>query len=300
MVSARDWSDEVNCSLSARCVRTGMFCLLLLAALCAPAHADQSLVQEQFVAALNVQRAHGCEGRPGVVIPLGGDERLHRAAELSPPARGRSVEVLAGFRALRWSVLRIQGISDLHRVPSAVARLSCARLLDRDFTAVGFHHSGRQITIVFAMPFMPPAAGTEAAVAERVLQLVNEARSQPRLCGDKSMPVAPPLRHNAVLAGVAQAYSEDMAQHSYMGHRGRDGSMVNDRVNRSGYRWRSLAENLASGQATPEQAVEGWLKSPGHCASLMDARYRETGVAYAYSEASLDGMYWTQLFALPR
>jgi uncharacterized protein YkwD len=292
-------ADETHCSLSAKCLRTGAFAVLL-GLQCATAHAAQSLVQEQFVAELNALRARGCEGRPGVAIPLAGEERLHRAAELSPPAKGRSVEVLAGFRAVRWAVIRIQGISDLHRVPAAVARVSCNRLLETDFTAVGFHHAGRQVTIVFAMPFVPPAAGMQAAVAERVLQLVNEARSQPRSCGEKDMPAAPPLSYSPVLASVARAYSEDMAQHSYMAHRGRDGSMVNDRVNRTGYRWRSLAENLASGQATPEQAVRGWLNSPGHCASLMDARYRETGVGYAYNETSLDGMYWTQLFALPR
>ena len=295
----RKWANEEHCSLSARCVRTGAFAVLL-GMQCASAHAAQSLVQEQFVAALNAQRARGCEGRPGEAIPLDGEERLHRAAELAPPAKGNSLDVLAGYRAVRWSVIRIQGISDLHLVPAAVAKVSCGRLLERDFTSVGFHHAGRQITIVFAVPFVPPAAGTQAVVAERVLQLVNEARSQPRRCGEQDMPAAPPLRYSTVLAGVAQAFSDDMAQHSYMAHRGRDGSMVNDRVNRAGYRWRSLAENLASGQATPEKAVEGWLNSPGHCTSLMDARYRETGVAYAYGEASQNGMYWTQVFALPR
>lgn len=293
------WANEEHCSLSARGFRTGVVAVLL-GMHCTTSHAAQSLVQEHFVAELNAQRARGCEGRPGVAIPMIGDERLHRAAELSPPAKGRSVEVLTGFRAQRWSVIRIQGISELHRVPAAVAKVSCSRLLERDFTSVGFHHVGRQVVIVFAVPFVPPAAGTQAAVADRVLQLVNEARSQPRSCGDKQMLPAPPLHYSAVLAGVAQRFSEDMAEHSYMAHRGRDGSMVNDRVNRTGYRWRSLAENLASGQATPEQAVQGWLNSPGHCASLMDARYRETGVAYAYNETSLDGMYWTQVFALPR
>ena len=261
----------------------------------ATAHATSAVVD-----ALNAERARGCGGRPGLAVPLREEERLDRAAEKSPPSQGHSLDVLAGFRAVRWSVLRINGVEEARAIGAAVAGISCDRLLDREFTAAGVHQAGRQVTIVLAMPFVSPAPGAEAATAERVLKLVNEARAHPRACGDKSLPAAPPVRWNAVLAGVAQSYSEDMAQHNYMAHKGRDGSMVNDRVNRTAYRWRSLGENLASGMATAEAAVEGWLKSPGHCTTLMDAQYVEMGVAYAFSEESRSGMYWTQLFGRPR
>lgn len=294
----RKWANEEHCSLSACCLRRGL--ALLLGLMAAAAHAASTSVETQIVAALNLERARGCAGQPGVGVPMREEPRLNRAAEQSPPPKGHSLDVLSGFRAVRWSVIRIQGLREARPLAAAVAKVACERLLDGDFTAVGIHQAGRQSTIVFAAPFVSPAPGTEAAVAARVLQLVNEARSQPRSCGDKQMLPAPPLRYSTVLAGVAQRFSEDMAQHSYMAHRGRDGSMVDDRVNRSGYRWRHLAENLASGQATPEQVVQSWLNSPGHCASLMGSQYQETGVAYAYNDASRDGMYWTQVFAWPR
>jgi uncharacterized protein YkwD len=38
-------------------------------------------------------------------------------------------------------------------------------------------------------------------------------------------------------------------------------------------------ENIAAGQMTPEEAVAGWLRSPGHCANLMNGGYSEMAVA---------------------
>jgi uncharacterized protein YkwD len=69
-------------------------------------------------------------------------------------------------------------------------------------------------------------------------------------------------------------------------------------VTATGYTWRLVGENIASGQPTPEDAVAGWLDSPGHCVNLMDPRFTETGAAYAVSAHHI--VYWTQEFGLPR
>src|SRR5690606_37951516 len=124
------------------------------------------------------------------------------AAERSPPEKGHSVDVLAGYRALRWSMLRIDGPFQPHAIAAAVAKASCSRLLDAEFTAAGAYRSGRRAVLVFAVPFAVPAPGAEAAIARRVLELVNQARAQPRDCGDKAMPAAGPVRRSAVLEGV--------------------------------------------------------------------------------------------------
>jgi len=58
-------------------------------------------------------------------------------------------------------------------------------------------------------------------------------------------------------------------------------------------------ENIAAGQISPEQAVISWLKSPTHCANLMNSRFTEMGLATAVNPTSTMGVYWVQLFGLP-
>ena len=91
-----------------------------------------------------------------------------------------------------------------------------------------------------------------------------------------------------------------MAVNRYMDHTGRDGSSPADRITRTGYKWRMVGENLASGIMTPEEAVAGWLQSPHHCENLMTPRFTEMGVAFAVNAATDAGVYWTQTFGTPR
>ena len=91
-----------------------------------------------------------------------------------------------------------------------------------------------------------------------------------------------------------------MAQYSHFAHEGRDGSSAADRATRAGYNWKTVGENIAAGQTTPETVVEGWLKSPQHCANLMAPQFREMGVAFAVNNASEAGIYWVQLFGARR
>lgn len=70
------------------------------------------------------------------------------------------------------------------------------------------------------------------------------------------------------------------------------------RVERSGYAPAIDGENTAVGSEQVEDTVGGWLNSPGHCASIMDPRFAETGLAYAVN-ADADEIYWTQVFATP-
>lgn len=91
-----------------------------------------------------------------------------------------------------------------------------------------------------------------------------------------------------------------MARYNYFGHSGRDGSAPAQRVERAGYRHRAIAENISAGQMQPEDAVAGWIKSPTHCANLMNPVYTEMGVAFAVNARSEMGVYWTQAFGTPR
>jgi len=152
---------------------------------------------------------------------------------------------------------------------------------------------------ILAAPFPSAALRDVEAVTRRLVALANAARARPRRCGDTSFGVAGPLARSATLRGVARAHTLDMAAHGTVAHEGSDGSKPSDRVTRAGYHWRRVAENVASGMASPEEAMDGWLASPGHCANLMNPEFTETGVAYVVDPESAGGVYWTQVFGTP-
>ena len=57
---------------------------------------------------------------------------------------------------------------------------------------------------------------------------------------------------------------------------------------------RPVAENIAMGQSTAQEAVRSWMSSSGHRANILSSGYRRIGVS-AYSAP--DGtVFWTQQF----
>lgn len=126
----------------------------------------------------------------------------------------------------------------------------------------------------------------------QILAAINEARADAK---------AKPLQRSPLLDGAAQAYAEDMLRRGYYGHFSPEGQDVMDRVKASGYRPYKVAENVASGQASAAQVVEGWLDSAAHYHNLSDPDYRETGIGIAAGMGD-DGEYhflWVQIFAEP-
>ena len=143
------------------------------------------------------------------------------------------------------------------------------------------------------------ARESNAKVRARVIALVNEARSHSRRCGAERFPAAAPLGESNLLNDAAAAHARDMARRKYFEHRGRDGSQPRDRVRRAGYESRLTGENIALGPESAEEVVDGWLASPGHCANIMDSRFREIGVGLALGKKR-GQIYWVQNFGAPR
>ena len=147
----------------------------------------------------------------------------------------------------------------------------------------------------------PPGDAQAAALSgaeQRVFQLINQARATARVCGTTSYAAAPPLAQDDRLNRAALLHSQDMVAKSYFSHTGSDGSLPWDRVTRQGYTWSTVGENIAAGYSTPDAAVQGWLKSPGHCANLMSKTFTQTGIGLA--QGGTYRYYWTQVFAKPR
>ena len=107
----------------------------------------------------------------------------------------------------------------------------------------------------------------------------------------------PPLRADARLERAAQEYAELMLRRGHYGHTGPDGSTALERAAAAGYAGRTVAENLARGQDSPEQAVEAWLASRPHRRNLLDPELSDVGHGLAFGRGP-DGrqIYWVQLF----
>lgn len=154
---------------------------------------------------------------------------------------------------------------------------------------------------------MSPASAADAvvgrqsstAVQARVVQLVNVARSKARKCGSEKFAAAPPLGASEDLDEAASRHARDMVKKNFFDHRGSDGSQPRDRVLRTGYKFQLTGENIALGPESAEEVVAGWLKSPGHCANIMEPRFRDIGVGVATGRGR-GKIYWVQTFGAPR
>jgi uncharacterized protein YkwD len=135
-----------------------------------------------------------------------------------------------------------------------------------------------------------------------MLAAVNAHRRAGATCGARgAFPAAAELTWNAQLTQAAVVHSDDMVAGNFFSHTGSNGSSAGDRVTAAGYAWRGVGENIAAGQGSVAVVVDGWMKSDGHCANLMNAAFRDIGVAcIAGSASNTYRTYWSQEFGTPR
>jgi uncharacterized protein YkwD len=138
--------------------------------------------------------------------------------------------------------------------------------------------------------------------AAAALAAINQRRAAGATCGSRgNFGSAAALRWSAQLAQASAAHSSDMAAQNYFSHTSADGRSLTDRVNATGYAWASLGENIAAGYPGIDSVVEGWMRSDGHCANLMNPAFDEMGLACVSGGAgSSYPQYWTQNLARKR
>ncbi|MGH8176154.1 MAG: CAP domain-containing protein [Steroidobacter sp.] len=250
---------------------------------------------------VNAIRKRGCDGEPGIRRMLRPSRGLDAAAkQWSRGGRLRDALARTDYRMINSASMRVEGAPDERTMLEVLGKHYCDVILDPAFSEIGAHRSGRDVWIVVATPFTAPSASDAASVNSEVLRLVNQARTQARKCGRKSYGAVAPLKSSPLLDRAALAHAKDMASHSLFEHRGSDGSEPAQRVSKTGYRWRTVGENIAAGAADAQTVVKGWIDSPGHCTNIMGAQFSEMGVAYAFDPKSKAGIYWSQVFATPR
>lgn len=244
-------------------------------------------------------RVQGCRGHAGTRAPLRDSRDLDEAAlKLSHGVVLKSAEATAGYREEQSAALHVNG--DTAALHSALSDQLCAALVNSEFSDVGIAQRGRDTWLILAVPFTPPLAADANSIAAELLQRINTARAQSRRCGGRQFPAAPPLQPNVMLRAAAELHAHDMLDHNYFSHEGHDGSNPAERVLAAGYRYRITGENIAFGPENAAQAVQGWIASPDHCENLMDARFVDSGVAFAASSSGAPRIYWVQEFASAR
>lgn len=144
------------------------------------------------------------------------------------------------------------------------------------------------ILVLILLPIAPAAAEP----VETLIDLVNEYREQANL---------PPVTLDAQLSRIADRHNRDMAERGYFAHCSPDGDCLTDRLQEQGYQARLWAENLAAGQATPENVLRAWHESPAHRENLL---LREATRAAAsinhHQDKTIPSPLWTLLLTRPR
>ena len=246
----------------------------------------------------NIVRTRHCGDASLPDKPLVANSQLDTAA--AAVANGAEVTeaiAAAGYRAKSSASIRVstsRGKDDA--VAKELAENFCHFVADPEFADIGVFRRGKEVWLLLADGAPLPGPG-DSALLDTVLDRLNLIRAAGGRCGDREFPPSPPLERSALLDQAAQTHADDMARNSFLAHTGSDGSNPGDRVSGAGYEWRVVAENVASGQTSADDIAATWLASAGHCANLMDAKYSETGIAYALNPGDGRDIYWVQVYA---
>jgi uncharacterized protein YkwD len=140
-----------------------------------------------------------------------------------------------------------------------------------------------------AQPVSQKAVSQQADAAE-ALRLINDFRSKKNL---------PPLSIDPQVTAAAEALAQDMAKHDRMSHIGPDGQDVAKRLMAAGYSFQIAAENIAAGQASVEEAIEGWKRSAPNSRNILLVGAKHAGIAYEYRPDTKYKSFWTLVVAAP-
>lgn len=102
----------------------------------------------------------------------------------------------------------------------------------------------------------------------------------------------PALEMSAEITAAANVRAKEIKQS--FSHTRPDGSNFSSALKEQGVSYRGSGENIAWGQKSPEQVMNGWMNSEGHRANILNKNFKNIGVGY-YQDAN--GVnYWVQLF----
>ena len=93
---------------------------------------------------------------------------------------------------------------------------------------------------------------------------------------------------------AAQKHAEWMAKNNTMSHTGEGRSTFSSRIKQAGYNPQTGGENVAMGYSTTAAVFNGWMKSSGHRANIVNSAYKDVGFGLATSKNG--SKYWCANF----
>lgn len=122
------------------------------------------------------------------------------------------------------------------------------------------------------------SASASLITAEKVVDLANQERASQNL---------PALAVNDLLVKAAEDKVEDMLKNNYFKHTSPAGLTPWHWLAKNGYDYKYAGENLAMNFLSAENQNKAWMESQTHRANILNARYREIGVAVG--QGSING-----------
>lgn len=143
----------------------------------------------------------------------------------------------------------------------------------------------------FSVPGVPDEEKTDSgqsgniedSMAAQVVKLVNEERTKAGLS---------PLTVDRTVTAAAQKRAREIE--TSFSHTRPNGSGFSTALTEAGVNYRGAGENIAYGQNSAAQVMQGWMNSAGHRANILNGNFTTIGVGHYKSASGVD--YWTQLF----
>ncbi len=107
------------------------------------------------------------------------------------------------------------------------------------------------------------------AEAWQIVELANQARAQAG---------AGPLKWDEALAAAARRHCMRMAAEGVISHQYADEEEISERAAHAGAHFSLIEENVAFAR-DPASVHDGWMRSPGHRANLLNPKVDRVGVA---------------------
>lgn len=123
----------------------------------------------------------------------------------------------------------------------------------------------------------------DVSAARKVADLVNQERAKAGLA---------PLEVKVNLQTAAQVRAKEIEKS--FSHTRPNGSSFSTVLAENGVDYRGSGENIAWGQRSPEEVMNGWMNSDGHRANILNKNFKYIGVGYHVNSNGTG--YWTQLF----
>lgn len=142
----------------------------------------------------------------------------------------------------------------------------------------------------YAQPARACATPSQADVlSEQLFRLINMERTLDDLEA---------LAWDDELAKVSQEYACRMIEGEFFGHIDpRTKTGPNHRLTMTGYEFNVMGENLALGQTTAAEVLDGWMASPSHRDNILSAEWTQIGIGVRTDEDGV--LYWVLEFADP-